>query len=200
MVYNTYETTAGEAQLICTTSQPRCDVTGLSALTSYAYSVEACNDSGCGPRSAPLTITTLRIPDPPATPNFQFVSATQTSLSFNIENVLFHGTNPRLEMRSTTSPGGTMELVQSADPGSGQWTLILRNTLPAGTLFDVTVRACDSNGCSPFSLSTLQPTLQPAPQNVTVTNLTHAGATLNWSAQNIPNGAPHSSIDIASSE
>jgi hypothetical protein len=187
-----YRQAGGQNAVACNTADPNCQVTNLIPGTQYMFSARACNASGCGPTTSELSITTLAPPQPPAAPTFTFVSATQTSLTFNVNNVPFNGTSPRVEVHATPFPGGTSAIVAMLPMNTAQsFTQVAVPGLLAGTMYSVTARACDNIGCSPHSSVSMQPTLQPSPMSLAITNLSATSGTLGWTAQNIPNGAPH---------
>lgn len=60
-------------------------VTGLSANTSYSFTVSAANSAGSSPPSAPVTATTTgatQVPPPPGTPSVTAITCTSVSLSW----------------------------------------------------------------------------------------------------------------------
>lgn len=197
-VPNTYRfyigSDAASGTLACDAASSICAVPGLTPSTQYVITGEVCNPAGCGPRSEPVTVATAPQPQPPATPGMLTANAiTTSSMSVAIPNVAFTGTSPRFEVRYGASPGGPMQTVELPMTDATQSTVTtVLNGLTAGTLYDVSARACDAHGCSAFSSSLMVPTLQPAPQNLRASTLLPTSGVFEWDAQTNPNGVTHS--------
>lgn len=110
---------------------------------SYAYRVQACNASGCGPWSGTGTVAVTLIP---ATPT---LTVKQTPIaSLHISASLTWTAEPNATtyvVQETANYGGTVTQVYS---GSGTtWT----GVYAYGPLHSFRVEACNSAGCSPWT-------------------------------------------------
>ena len=113
---------------------------GVSAGLSYRYRIRACNGSGCSAWSSSLSVAT-----PPATPgglSATALSSTEIGLSWNDV-----GTETRYEVE-VKGAGSTRLDTVAADAEAH-----VAGGLRVATAYEFRIRACNANGCSPFSSS-----------------------------------------------
>jgi chitodextrinase len=157
-------------------------ITGLSASTTYSFTVSAVDAAGnTSAPSASLSVTTLTPPDTtaPSTPaglGASAVTSTSLTLSWNAATDNVGVTGYRVYSNGTlvASPGGTSASITG---------------LLASTLYSFTVSAFDAAGnvsalSTPLSVTTPLPLIAPpsVPTGVGASALTPTSLTLSWSA------------------
>ncbi len=147
--------------------------TGLSANTSYSYTLRACvsNDiNSCSAVSQAVNATTqFNIPPVPSAPTATVQSASQINLAW-----------------SAVSGANYYRLYNNSNEIYGGGNLTYNNTgLSANTSYSYTLRACvsnDINSCSAVSLAVSATTLLNAPSAPTATVQSASQINLAWSA------------------
>ena len=153
---------------------------GLAAGTQYDYQVRACNASGCSGFTAPASATTL--PLPPGAPSgltAGAVSSGQINLSWSAAT----GTVATYHVERSTTPGSGFAEIASL----GAATTTFQNTtgLSPGTQYFYRVRACNTGGCSAYTLEATATTLPlppGAPSGLTASAVSSGQINLSWSA------------------
>lgn len=125
--------------------------TGLVPLTDYYYTVEACNEAGCGGQSLALEVTTADVvPDIPAAPTVG--SPTSSSLTVSWAAVPYA---TLYDVYRSPSLGGTYVLI-----GFTASTSYVDTGRDAETQYFYKVSACSGLGCSDLSPAASGTTLE----------------------------------------
>ncbi len=133
---SSYKLFRNGTQIATPSSSPYAD-TGLSANTTYSYTVEACNSGGCSSQSASGSGSTTGIPGIPSAPSTS--SPTCSSLVVSWGGVT--GASSYKLFRNGT---------QIATPSSSPYT---DSGLTANTTYSYSIEGCNSCGCSSQSAS-----------------------------------------------
>ena len=156
--------------------------TGLTPATQYFYRVRACNTGGCSTYSLEATATTLPLaPGAPSGLSATTVSASQINLAWAASSLGGPVTNYHVE-RSTTPGSGFLEI---ASVSSATTTFQNNTGLTPATQYFYRVRACNTGGCSTYTLEATATTLPlppGAPSGLTATTVSAAQINLNWGA------------------
>jgi large repetitive protein len=135
--------------------------TGLTAGTTYSFTVAACNASGCGASSSPASGTTsaaIERPGQVAAPAIAAIDTTQLSVSWSAPSI---GSGP------ITSYNVRLNSGQTVSAGGAPYTW---SGLAPSTTYAFDVQACSAVGCGPWSPQAQGRTPDPVPSpSVTAT-------------------------------
>ncbi|MEX2282481.1 MAG: fibronectin type III domain-containing protein, partial [Gemmatimonadota bacterium] len=152
--------------------------TGLTPTTQYFYRVRACNISGCGTYTAEASATTpMAVPGVPPGFSATAVSASQVDLRWNASS----GTvdTYHIERRpgmGTFAPIATVSATTFTHSDMG---------LTASTQYDYRIQACNTGGCSSFTMPTpvtTGPPIPGAPSALGATTVSSTQISLSWTA------------------
>jgi len=151
----------------CTTgngSATTCTFLGLTAGTSYTFTVTATNAIGTGPASSQASATAATVPDAPGAvtgtdvPNIAYLSPPQVTVSWSAPAT---GGSPVTGYTATASPGG-------ATCTSATTSCTITSGLTAGTAYAFKVTATNSAGTGSASAASPAVTAATVPQNPTI--------------------------------
>ncbi len=165
---------------------------GLAA-GSYSVYVQACNDLGCSPWSvpAPLTVTGTVSGTPPTTSNINIVVSPDYILSpINGFCANWSGDN------SPTSYAIKVDSTVYIGFNVTDWCGTPSELGLSDGVYSVSVQACNSAGCGPWSSPTKSLVVSPVAIAPTISNIDVAPVTANelqvmtvsWSGNNVPTG------------
>jgi hypothetical protein len=135
-------------------------------------------------------VFTIMGPAPAAPGEVRLTAVSSNSIDVEMQNVAFAGSNPLFQIRYRASPDGAFAMMDVPVTPEAFIPVALTG-LSEGTQFEVSARACDSNGCSDWTSNLSVPTLQPAPQNLRATSVGTTFTMIAWDTQAFVNGAAH---------
>ena len=157
-----YEAASSPGGQTCVTTSTTCTITGLTAGTSYTFTVRARSAAGWGLASIPSNEVIPTAPAPPGAPTGVIAQAGDTTAAVSWMAPANAGASPILEYEVVSSPGSA---------SCSTMTLSCDVTgLTNGTSYTFTVRAKSAVGWGPYSATSNSVTpMAPITQSIMIT-------------------------------